>query len=91
MTKKEMVQEMAQSLGISQKQCGETLNVMLEEILKELEMGGKFVAQGFGTFKCVDTNERVARNPSNNVMLLIPKKRKLRFKISSVFKGEINE
>ena len=34
MTKHELVAEMSKELGITQKKCGETLNVLLEEIVR---------------------------------------------------------
>ena len=54
MTKHELVAEMSKELGITQKKCGETLNVLLEEIVRTLEIGGKFVQPGFGTFKTAE-------------------------------------
>ena len=38
MTKHELISEMSSELGITKKLCGETLNVMLEEIVRALEM-----------------------------------------------------
>ena len=76
MTKHELVAEMSKELGITQKKCGETLNVLLEEIVRTLEIGGK---------------ERTGRNPANGKMMLYPQKRKLRFKASDILKDEINE
>lgn len=91
MTKHELVSEMSRELGITQKKCGETLNVMLEEIVRTLEIGGKYVQPGFGTFKTADVKERVGRNPATGKKMLYPKKRRLRFKVSDVLKDEINE
>lgn len=91
MTKHELVSEMSHELGISQRKCGETLNVMLEEIVRVLETGGKYVQPGFGTFKTADVKERVGRNPATGKRMLYPKKRRLRFKVSDVLKDEINE
>lgn len=91
MTKHELVTEMSRELGITQKKCGETLNVLLEEIVRTLETGGKFVQPGFGTFKTAEVKERTGRNPANGKMMLYPQKRKLRFKASDILKDEINE
>lgn len=91
MTKYELVREMSHELGISQKKCGETLDVMLEEIVRTLEVGGKYIHPGFGTFKTADVKERVGRNPATGKKMLYPQKRRLRFKVSDVLKDEINE
>lgn len=91
MTKHELISEMSQELGITQKKCNETLNVMIEEIVSALESGSKFVQPGFGTFKTTETKERIGRNLANGKNMLYPKKRKLRFKSSEMLKDEINE
>ena len=77
MTKHELVAEMSKELGITQKKCGETLNVLLEEIVRTLETA--------------EVKERTGRNPANGKMMLYPQKRKLRFKASDILKDEINE
>ncbi len=91
MTKQELVAEMANELGLSKKKCNETLNTMLEEIVIALENGNKFVQPGFGSFKTVETKERVGRNPATGKKMLYPKKIKMKFKASEKFKDEINE
>lgn len=91
MTKQELVSEMSQELGITKKQCSETLNVMLEEIVSALEKGNKFTQPGFGSFKPVEVNERVGRNPATGKKMLYPKKIKMKFKASDKLKDDINE
>ncbi len=91
MTKQELVSEMAETLKISKKQCKETLNAMLEEIIQALSEGKRFVQPGFGTFKTTETNEHIGRNPITQKKMLYPKKIKLKFKASDKLKGEINE
>ncbi|MBQ1949485.1 MAG: HU family DNA-binding protein [Treponema sp.] len=91
MTKQELVNEMAAELGITKKMCGETLNAMLEEIVKTLENGGKYTHPGFGTFKTSVRNEHVGRNPATGKKMLYPKKCRLKFKVSDILKDEINE
>ena len=91
MTKQEVVATMSSELGITKKQCGKTLNQMLECIIEALETGKKFMQPGFGTFKTVDTLERVGINPSTGQKMIYPKKRRLKFKSSEKFKDEVNE
>ena len=91
MTKHELISEMSSELGITKKLCGETLNVMLEEIVRALEMGGRFTQPGFGSFKTVVSKERVGRNPVTGRKMLYPKKQKMKFKAFDVFKDDINE
>lgn len=82
---------MAEELGITKKQCNETLNAMLEEIVSSLEAGDKFTQPGFGSFKPVETKERIGRNPATGKKMLYPKKIKMKFKASDAFKDDINE
>ncbi|MEE1166601.1 MAG: HU family DNA-binding protein [Treponema sp.] len=91
MTKHELVGEMAAELGITKKQCTQTLNAMIEEIVSTLETGGKFTQPGFGTFKATQTKERVGRNPATGEKVLYPQKCKVKFRASDILKGEINE
>lgn len=91
MTKQEIVSEMAGELGITKKQCAQTLDVMLEEIVSTLEKGGKFVQNGFGTFKTVERKERIGMNPHDGKKYLYPKKLRAKFKPSDILKDSINE
>ena len=91
MTKYELIGEMANELSLSRKKCGETLNLMIEEIVSALEKGRRFIQPGFGSFKTVDVNERTRRNPLTGKLMLCPKKRRLKFRTSDILKEEINE
>lgn len=91
MTKQEIIAQMSLELGITKKQCNETLNQMLECIVEALEAGKKFCQPGFGTFKTVDYSQRVGINPVSAQKMVYPKKRRLKFKVSEKFKEEINE
>lgn len=82
---------MAAELGITKKQCNETLNVMLEEIVRALEAGDKFTQPGFGSFKTTECKERTGRNPATGKKMLYPQKIKMKFKASDILKDEINE
>ena len=91
MTKQEIVSEMAGELGITKKQCAEALNVMIEEIVTTLEHGGKFVQNGFGTFKTAERKEHIGVNPQTGKKYIYPKKLRAKFKASDLLKDEINE
>lgn len=91
MTKHDLVNELSAELGITKKLCNETLDVMVEEIVRALETGGKYMQPGFGTFKTADSNPRIRRNPATGRKMLYPKKRRLKFRVSETLKDEINE
>ncbi len=91
MTKQELCSELSKNLGITQKETKATMNAFLEEITCVLEEGNTYSQKGFGSFKTVCTKERIGFNPAKNQKMRYPKKIRLKFKLSSVFKKEINE
>lgn len=91
MTKQELCAELAQKLDITQKDTKLTMNAFLEEIVCVLEEGKTYSQTGFGSFKTVHVSERIGFNPAANQKMKYPKKIKMKFKISSVFKKGINE
>jgi DNA-binding protein HU-beta len=91
MTRQELIKELSAKVGLSRKDCDAVVTAMLDEIEKTLIRGGKYTQTGFGSFSTVDCKERVGRNPFTKQKMLYPKKRKMKFKPSSVFKGELNE
>ena len=91
MTKQDLCSEIAQSLGITQKDSKLTMDAFLEEILCVLAEGKTYSQTGFGSFKTSHVAERIGFNPASNQKMKYPKKIKIKFKLSSVFKKEINE
>ncbi|MBQ7159178.1 MAG: HU family DNA-binding protein [Treponema sp.] len=91
MTKQEMIDELSAELLISKKQCNETINTLIEEIVSAVDTDDKFIQPGFGTFRAVISDVHIGKNPYDNHFYLYPKKRKMRFRLSPVFKEEINE
>ncbi len=89
MNKQELTDEMSAALGITKKCCGETIGLMVEEIISAVERDGKYVQPGFGTFRTAVSGERIGVNPATGQKMRYPKKRKLKFKVSSVLKDEI--
>lgn len=90
MTRRDMINEMADELKLERKTCTNVLNAFIEGIVHALETGGKYTQPGFGTFKTAETKERVGRNPATKQKMLYPKKLKIRFKASDILKDELN-
>ncbi len=91
MTKQEMCTQLSKNLEITRKDAKDTMNAFLEEIICVLEEGNTYSHKGFGSFKTVCTKERIGFNPAKKQKMKYPKKIRLKFKLSSVFKKEINE
>ncbi|MDC7233833.1 MAG: HU family DNA-binding protein [Spirochaetales bacterium] len=91
MNKQELVRELSQTLDISQKTVRHTLDALLEEVVQVLEEGENYTQTGFGTFRTEVSQERISYNPSLKRRMLLPKKRKVKFRPSAKLKGRINE
>jgi DNA-binding protein HU-beta len=91
MNKQELVRELSQTLEISQISVRETLDALLEEVVLILEEGDNYTQTGFGTFRAEVANERVSYNPSIKRKMLLPKRKKIKFKASAKFKDRVNE
>lgn len=91
MTKQELCSELSKTLGITQKDTKLTMDAFFEEIVCVLEEGKSYSQTGFGSFRTAVVPERTGFNPALNQKMKYPKKIKMKFKVSSVFKKDINE
>ncbi len=91
MNKQELVRELAKRLSLSQKTVKDVLDKTLEEITLIMEEGESCSQTGFGTFKTEVKNERIGFNPSLKKKMILPKRRKVLFRPSSILKGKVNE
>jgi len=91
MNKQELIRELSQTLDISQKTVRNTLDALLEEVVLILEEGDNYTQTGFGTFRAEVAKERISYNPALKRKMVLPKKKKVKFKASAKFKDRINE
>ncbi len=80
MNKADLVKLAAQSVGSN----GEAFNVvtqLFEGMRKALQQGEKVVVQGFGSFHVVMRKSKPARNPRTGTPVLIPPRRRVKFKM----------
>jgi DNA-binding protein HU-beta len=91
MNKLDLIRELSQKLNLSQKEVRMTLDTLMEEIILIMEEGEQYKQTGFGTFKTVLTQERISYNPSLKKRMILPVRRKIRFRPSSKIKEQINE
>ena len=91
MNKQELVRELANRLSLSQKTVKTVLDTTLEEIALVMDEGENYNQTGFGTFKTEVKKERIGFNPSVKKKMILPKKRKVLFRPSSILKGKVNE
>lgn len=90
MTKAELVESIASETGISKKDTGIIVNLILENIGHALVSNDKVELRGFGSFKVKQRRSRLARNPRTGSSVEVPAKRVPYFKASNELKGRLN-
>ena len=90
MTKKELVEIVAEKMGITYSEAEESLNTFLEVIMQSMANGEKVKIMGFGSFESFLAKERKGHNPYSNVAITIPVHRSVRFKAGKYLKEYID-
>lgn len=90
MTKAELVEIISQETGVSKKDTGLIVNLIMDNIGKALVEGDKIELRGFGSFKVKTRRARLARNPRTGASVDVPAKRVPFFKASNELKGRLN-
>ena len=91
MTKAELVEVIAAETGVSKKDTGVVVNLILENISRALESSDKVELRGFGSFKVKSRRSRTARNPRSGDSVMVPAKLVPYFKASNVLKARMND
>lgn len=89
MTKKELVQNIAQEAGITKTVAEKALNAVLDGITKALAEGDKVTFVGFGTFSTAKRPARKGRNPKTGKEIDIPASIVPKFKPGKSLKEEV--
>ncbi len=90
MTKAELVELIAAETGISKKDTGIIVNLILENIGRALVSRDKVELRGFGSFKVKQRRSRLARNPRTGDGVDVPAKSVPYFKASNELKARLN-
>ena len=90
MTKAELVDNISWQTGVSKKDTGAIVNLILDNISAALTRGDKVELRGFGSFKVKTRRARQARNPRTGEAVQVPAKRVPFFKTSNDLKGRMN-
>lgn len=89
MTKDNLIQAIVKKVGISKKQAAESLNVLLDEIAKDLSKGEEIVLTGFGKFSVSERKAREGRNPKTGEKIKIPSMKMPKFKAGQTLKDAV--
>lgn len=89
MNKKELIYQMAEASGLSQKDCAKALSSFCCATERELAKGGEIRITGFGTFKTRNRAARTGKNPKTGMPVQIPAARVLAFTAGKSLKDKV--
>jgi integration host factor subunit beta len=90
MTKAELVELISNETGVSKKDTGIIVNLILDNIGRALVGSDKVELRGFGSFKVKSRRSRQARNPRTGDAVAVPSKKVPYFKASNELKDRLN-
>ena len=90
-TRLDVAEAIYAEIGLSRKDSNEILDMIVDEIVKELSKGNDVKLSSFGTFSLRDKNARTGRNPKTGVEAVISSRRVISFKPSQTMRKIINQ
>ena len=88
MTKKEMVELLAERAEVSKSEAGRMFDETFKLLAEEIAKGGVRV-DGFGSFKVNNRAARTAKNPRTGEVVNVPAKKVVAFKAAAPLKERI--
>ncbi len=88
-TKTILVQEIANSLGISKAQAEKFVNAFIDIITDSVKKGNEVTITGFGTFKKTTRQARQGVNPQTREKIEIPESTTVSFKAGRTLKSAV--
>ena len=89
MNKRELISQVANSMGSTQVTAEKVINAMMESITASLHKGDNVRLLGFGTFTIKQRPAKAGRNPRTGVAIQIPAKRVVRFRPGKVIEEAV--
>ncbi|MEK7659524.1 MAG: HU family DNA-binding protein [Patescibacteria group bacterium] len=89
MKKNQLVQSLAEKLGVTKKQAADFLDAFVEQITGYLRKGEKVNITGFGIFKVADRKAREGINPKTGERIHIAASKKPKFTAGKVLKEAV--
>ncbi|MBR5482828.1 MAG: integration host factor subunit alpha [Alphaproteobacteria bacterium] len=90
-TRSDIAETLYQEVGLSRKDSGEILDMVLEEVTNELVKGNNVKISSFGTFTVRQKNTRIGRNPKTGVEAEISSRKVISFKPSQTMRSSLNK
>ncbi len=85
-TKKDLVERIAEGNGLKREQVREVLQKFLDQLIKELAEGNRIEFRDFGVFEVRVRAARTAQNPKTLQRVVVPARRTVKFKVGRLMK-----
>jgi len=89
MTKAELIENVANTTGLSKRQTGEIINAIFETVGNAIANEGRFSYPGFGTFTVRERAARTGRNPRTGATIQIKASKTVKFKAAPNLKTSL--
>jgi len=90
-TKKDLVDRIAEDTGNKRVVVKKIVQRLLEEIISELGQGHRLEFRDFGVFEIRERAARVAQNPKTMEKVRVPSKRTIKFKVGRLMKERLTD
>jgi DNA-binding protein HU-beta len=90
MNKQELIDAIAGSTGESKAATGETIDAILDAVMRAVTDGDAVQLIGFGSFSMGARSARVGRNPATGAEIQIPAAKTVKFTVGKAFKDAVN-
>jgi len=90
-TKKELVDRIAEETGHKRVVVKEIFQRILNEVISELGKGNRLEFRDFGVFETKQRAARIAQNPKTLQRVHVPAKRTVKFKVGRLMKLKLSE
>src|SRR3982750_3119181 len=89
-TKKELIDRIAESTGTKRVQVKKVVQQFLDEIVNELGKSNRLEFRDFGVFETKIRKARKAQNPKTSEPVEVPEKRTVKFKVGRLMKQKLS-
>jgi DNA-binding protein HU-beta len=90
MTKADLIEGLANKLGIGKGEAERAVNIVIDDITNALKQGERVNVSGFGTFSVSTRQARTGRNPKTGESIEISASRSAKFKPGKQLKDSLN-
>ncbi len=91
MTKADLIEGLANKLGLNKGEAERAVNIVLDDVITALKQGDRVNISGFGTFSVSTRQARTGRNPKTGESIQITASRSAKFKAGKQLKDSLNE